>query len=85
MGTGPLVNLIGYGGKPAGGDIEVALDAPWTLQASPAPVRLALYGRSDAAFDALAAVLAGRRRHPESCPPPSGMSLPEPAAPPERV
>lgn len=68
VGTGPLVNLIGYGGKPAGGDIEVALDAPWTLQASPAPVRLALYGRSDAAFDALAAVLAGKAPAPGKLP-----------------
>ncbi len=68
VGTGPLVNLIGYGGRPAGGDIEVALDAPWTLQASPAPVRLALYGRSDAAFDALAAVLAGKAPAPGKLP-----------------
>ncbi|WP_309484142.1 glycoside hydrolase family 3 N-terminal domain-containing protein [Pseudarthrobacter sp. NS4] len=60
LGSGPLVNLIGFGARPAGGDIAVALDAPWPLRDSPAPVRLALYGRSDAAFDALAAVLAGK-------------------------
>ncbi|MHC6593633.1 glycoside hydrolase family 3 N-terminal domain-containing protein [Arthrobacter sp. C152] len=60
VGSGPLVSLIGYGGKPAGGDIAVALDAPWPLQDSGAPVKLALYGRSDTAFDALAAVLAGK-------------------------
>lgn len=68
VGSGPLVNLIGYGGKPAGGDIEVALDAPWALAGSPAPVRLALYGRSDAAFDALAAVLAGKATAPGKLP-----------------
>ena len=68
LGSGPLVNLIGYGGRPAGGDIEVALDAPWPLQGSPAPVRLALYGRTDAAFDALAAVLAGKATAPGKLP-----------------
>lgn len=68
LGSGPLVNLIGYGGRPAGGDIEVALDAPWALAGSPAPVRLALYGRSDAAFDALAAVLAGKAAAPGNLP-----------------
>lgn len=68
VGSGPLVNLIGQGGRPAGGDIEVALDAPWALQSSPAPVRLALYGRSDAAFDALAAVLAGKAPAPGKLP-----------------
>jgi beta-N-acetylhexosaminidase len=68
LGSGPLVSLVGYGGRPAGGDIEVALDAPWPLQHSPAPVRLALYGRSDAAFDALAAVLAGKAPAPGKLP-----------------
>lgn len=60
IGGGPVVSLIGYGGAPAGGDIAVALDAPWPLQDSAAPVKVALYGRSAGAFDALAAVLAGK-------------------------
>ncbi|TLM85503.1 beta-N-acetylhexosaminidase [Pseudarthrobacter sp. NamE2] len=68
LGSGPVVNLIGFGGRPGGGDIEVALDAPWALQASPAPVRLALYGRTDAAFDALVAVLAGKAPAPGNLP-----------------
>lgn len=68
LGSGPLVNLIEFGGKPAGGDIAVALDAPWPLQDSPAPVKLALYGRTDAAFDALAAVLAGKAPAPGKLP-----------------
>ena len=67
-GSGPLVNLIGFGGRPAGGDIAVALDAPWPLQGSSAPVKLALYGHTDAAFDALAAVLAGKAPAPGKLP-----------------
>ncbi|MFC0456413.1 glycoside hydrolase family 3 N-terminal domain-containing protein [Arthrobacter liuii] len=68
VGSGPLVSLIGPGGKAAGGDIAVALDAPWPLQDSGAPVKLALYGRTDAAFDALAAVLAGKAPAPGKLP-----------------
>ncbi len=60
LGAGPLVNLIGYGGVPVGGDIAVALDAPWPLARSAAPTKIALYGRTPAAFKALLAVLAGK-------------------------
>lgn len=67
-GAGPLVSLIGYGGGPAGGDIAVALDAPWPLQASSPPVKIALYGRTPGAFDALVAVLAGTARAPGKLP-----------------
>jgi beta-N-acetylhexosaminidase len=55
-----LVTLIGYGGPPAGGDIAVALDAPWPLARSAAPTKIALYGRTPGAFTALLAVLAGK-------------------------
>jgi beta-N-acetylhexosaminidase len=68
VGSGPVVTLIGYGGRPAGGDIAVALDAPWPLQDATAPVKVALYGRSQAAFDALAAVLAGKAPAPGKLP-----------------
>ncbi|HEU4666458.1 MAG TPA: glycoside hydrolase family 3 N-terminal domain-containing protein, partial [Arthrobacter sp.] len=68
VGSGPLVSLIGYGGRGAEGDIAVALDAPWPLQDSPAPVKIALYGRTDGAFDALAAVLAGKAPAPGKLP-----------------
>jgi len=67
-GSGPVVNLIGYGGAPAGGDIAVSLDAPWPLKDSWAPVRIALFGRSAGAFDALAAVLAGTAAAPGNLP-----------------
>ncbi|HEY9356390.1 MAG TPA: glycoside hydrolase family 3 N-terminal domain-containing protein [Arthrobacter sp.] len=68
VGEGPVVSLIGYGGAPAGGDIAVSLDAPWPLQDSAAPVKVAVYGRSPGAFDALAAVLAGKATAPGKLP-----------------
>ncbi|WP_354215598.1 MULTISPECIES: glycoside hydrolase family 3 N-terminal domain-containing protein [unclassified Arthrobacter] len=68
IGQGPLVTLIGYGGSPAGGDIAVTLDAPWPLAGSSAPVKIALYGRTPGAFDALVAVLAGKAAAPGNLP-----------------
>ena len=68
VGAGPLVTLIGYGGAPAGGDIAVALDAPWPLPAPPRRSKIALYGRTPGAFDALAAVLAGKATAPGKLP-----------------
>jgi beta-N-acetylhexosaminidase len=66
--AGPLVSLIGYAGRPVGGDIAVALDAPWPLHDSSAPVKIALYGRTPGAFDALVAVLAGKAGAPGKLP-----------------
>jgi beta-N-acetylhexosaminidase len=68
VGQGPLVTLIGYGGRPAGGDIAVTLDAPWPLAGSSAPVKVALYGRTPGAFDALVAVLTGKATAPGKLP-----------------
>ena len=83
IGSGPLVSLIGFGGSPAspetaspetaapetaGPDVAVALDAPWPLADSAAPAKIALYGRSQGAFDALVAVLAGKAAAPGKLP-----------------
>jgi beta-N-acetylhexosaminidase len=68
IGTGPLVALIGYGGSPATADVAVALDAPWPLAKSAAAAKIALYGRSQEAFDALLAVLAGKATAPGKLP-----------------
>lgn len=68
IGDGPLVTLIGYGGPPAAGDVAVALDAPWPLAGSAAPAKVALYGRSQEAFNALVAVLAGKALAPGKLP-----------------
>ncbi|WP_326951827.1 glycoside hydrolase family 3 protein [Arthrobacter sp. Leaf69] len=71
IGEGPLVSLIGSGGapaKPGTADVAVALDAPWLLAGSRAPAKIAVYGRSQGAFDALAAVLAGHAKAPGKLP-----------------
>lgn len=75
IGAGPLVSLIGPPASPAApvapqtpADVAVALDAPWPLAHSTAPARIALYGRSQGAFDALAAVLAGHAKAPGKLP-----------------
>jgi len=68
IGDGPLVTLIGYGGAPAAADVAVSLDAPWPLEKSAAPAKIALYGRSQEAFDALLAVLAGKATAPGKLP-----------------
>ena len=46
----------------------MALDAPWPLASSRAPAKIAVYGRSPGAFDALAAVLAGHAKAPGKLP-----------------
>lgn len=68
IGAGPLVTLIGYGGAPAKADVAVSLDAPWPLAKSAARAKIALYGRSPEAFDALLAVLAGKAAAPGKLP-----------------
>lgn len=73
LGAGPVVALIGPGGSPAareaaGADVAVALDAPWPLADSPAPAKIALYGRSPGAFTALVAVLTGTAPAPGKLP-----------------
>jgi beta-N-acetylhexosaminidase len=68
LGAGPLVTLIGYEQPPAAGDVVVALDAPWPLAESPAPEKVALYGRSQEAFNVLVAVLAGKQAAPGKLP-----------------
>jgi len=68
IGTGPVVALIGYGEGPVTADVAVALDAPWPLDKSAAPAKIALYGRSQEAFDALLAVLAGKATAPGKLP-----------------
>jgi beta-N-acetylhexosaminidase len=68
LGAGPVVSLIGYGQGAAGGDIAVALDAPWPLASSASGTKIALYGDTPGAFDALLAVLTGKARAPGKLP-----------------
>ena len=58
VGAGAVVNLIGESSA-AGGDIAVALDRPEVLTGADAPTQIALYGRTQESFQALAEVLAG--------------------------
>ncbi len=59
-GAGSLVTLLGTPGSSGAGDVVVALDAPHGLVTSQAgTARLALFGRPEASFDALLAVLTG--------------------------
>ncbi|MGJ9372932.1 glycoside hydrolase family 3 N-terminal domain-containing protein [Nesterenkonia sp. CF4.4] len=60
VGGGTVVNLIGESSA-AGGDVAVALDRPEVLAAADAPTQIALYGRTQESFEALAAVLAGNQ------------------------
>lgn len=60
VGTGTVVNLVGESSA-AGGDVAVALDRPEVLAGADAPTQIALYGRTQESFAALAAVLAGTR------------------------
>lgn len=66
---GEVVRLLG-GTDPGSGDVVVALDTPYGLGASDAPVRIALYGRTPGAFRALVDVLRGAA--------PAGGTLPVP-------
>lgn len=68
IGTGPTVGLIGFGEGPVTADVAVSLDAPWSLASSTAGTRIALYGRTPGAFDALLAVLTGKAAAPGKLP-----------------
>ncbi|MGH3489925.1 MAG: glycoside hydrolase family 3 N-terminal domain-containing protein, partial [Actinopolymorphaceae bacterium] len=62
-GSGDVVRLLDTGWEHGSGDVVVALDTPYGLGGSRAEnARIALYGRTPAAFQALTDVLAGRAR-----------------------
>ena len=64
------VRLVGTSGGPATGDVVVALDRPYVLGGTRAPVRLATYGRTPGAMRALVDVLLGRETAPGQLPVP---------------
>lgn len=68
VGQGPLVVLLGPGAS-GSGDIVVSLAGPWGLAASDASTsRIALYGRTPGAFDALFEFLTGQAPAPGQLP-----------------
>ncbi|TDE97697.1 beta-N-acetylhexosaminidase [Occultella glacieicola] len=57
------------GATPSGSaDVAVLLDEPWLLTETDAPTRLAVYGRTAQAFEAVAAVLTGAAPAPGTLP-----------------
>lgn len=67
--SGPVVKLVtGAAGNSTAGDIEVSLGGPWALAASDAEVRIALYGRTPGAFDALLDFMTGEAPAPGALP-----------------
>lgn len=67
-GAGPLVVLLAPGAS-GSGDIVVSLSGPWGLAASQASTsRIALYGRTPGAFDALFEFLTGQAPAPGQLP-----------------
>ncbi|WP_308012411.1 glycoside hydrolase family 3 N-terminal domain-containing protein [Arthrobacter sp. M4] len=68
VGSGPVVALAGFGSGPVNGDVAVSLDAPWPLARSTARSKVALYGRTPGAYDALLAVLTGAATAPGRLP-----------------
>lgn len=67
---GDAVALIGYGGSPVTADVAVAMDTPYVLGASTAPIKIATYGDTPGAMRALVAVLLGRATAPGQLPVP---------------
>lgn len=69
VGSGTVVELVGYGqGLRGGADVVVALDTPYVLGSSGAPVRIAVYGDTPGAMVALLDVLTGEQPAPGRLP-----------------
>ncbi|WP_203338725.1 glycoside hydrolase family 3 protein [Nocardioides limicola] len=62
VGGGDVVAFTGFRGPAVTGDVAVATDTPYVLGRSSAPVKIATYGATPAAMDALVAVLLGETR-----------------------
>lgn len=70
IGDGDTVAFSGFGDGAVSGDVAVTTDAPYPLGSSSAPVRIATYGDSPGAMDALVAVLLGEANAPGKLPVP---------------
>ncbi|WP_289017505.1 glycoside hydrolase family 3 protein [uncultured Ornithinimicrobium sp.] len=68
LGTGTTVELLRPGQGPYGAQVSVALETPYLLAASGAPRKVALYGDTPGAMDALVAVLTGDAPAPGQLP-----------------
>ncbi len=72
QGGGKTISIVGSASGAAEADIVVAMDGPWGIASSQAPVYVGLYGRSQDALAGLADVLVGRAQ-PRGQWPVSGM------------
>ncbi len=68
LAQGTQVGFAGYGDGPVSGDVAVAVDTPYVLGSSEAPIRIATYGDTPGAMRALVAVLQGRAAAPGRLP-----------------
>jgi len=68
LAQGTQVGFAGYGDGPVSGDVAVAVDTPYVLGSSDAPIRIATYGDTPGAMGALVAVLQGRAAAPGRLP-----------------
>ncbi|MDN5892821.1 MAG: hypothetical protein L0H93_02245 [Nocardioides sp.] len=65
---GSEVSLIGWQGAPVEADVAVALDTPYALGSSQARTKIATFGDTPGAMDALVQVLLGKARAPGRLP-----------------
>ena len=68
LGTGTTVELLRPGQGPYGAQVSVALETPYLLASTGAPTKVALYGDTPGAMDALVAVLTGEADAPGRLP-----------------
>ena len=68
LAQGTQIGFAGYGDGPVSGDVAVAVDTPYVLGSSDAPIRIATYGDTPGAMRALVAVLQGRAAAPGRLP-----------------
>jgi beta-N-acetylhexosaminidase len=66
--AGTQIGFTGYRDAPVDGSIAVATDTPWVLARVSAPTRIATYGDTPAAMQALVEVLLGRATAPGQLP-----------------
>lgn len=67
-GGGDEVSFVGYGGSSVTADVAVAVDTPYVLGDSDAPVKIAAYGSTEETMKALVQVLLGQRSAPGRLP-----------------
>ena len=69
VGSGPVVDFVGYGDSSGSGDVVVTTDTPYALGDSQATTaKIALYGDTPGAMRALVAVLTGKHHAPGRLP-----------------